>query len=76
MLSKKWISSLLITQNYKIKPLNFRGFFVFIIVDFEIFAKLFTYSLSFRRRRNLRDMLDKDWTIVAELLAKISPSSK
>jgi hypothetical protein len=34
----------------------------------------FNYSgiLSFRRRRNLLEKLDKDWTFVAELLAKIS----
>jgi len=42
----------------------------------ERFFVVFTQSLSFRRRRNLREKLHKDWFIVTELLAKISPSSK
>ena len=32
--------------------------------------------LSFRRRRNLRKKLDKDWLFFTELLTKISPPSK
>jgi len=35
-----------------------------------------SHFMSFRRRRNLREKLDKDWVFVAELLVEISPSSK